>query len=722
MASPGPNYNPDISLLQGGNAPIVAVQGGGGMEAGAVPSGYNPEQSLLNTQSHVPIVAVRGGGSQKGGDGEKVYKDYVVEIYEPPLEMIELPPLPDVMARRDLLTKYIKASLPDLKEVQSLERAPTTFSYLDDVAPTYQKCSTETGKRRLPLNFFEIVRKRIVLIDTPNPHVWIVPNLKGNVSRFLQYMKLIPKTPEGAIDPNHVVVFTGSFFALSTPNDNLLLYHLFLTQKLANMKQLFYLNNLNDDFVSTACSIVRSIYSTDYLRSPEGQEKPLTAFFEPDILVFTQPHLVLKNSELPIQRENSAVRLSKILTLPTFPTKSFLIVPSRETYDELPSDDSDEPPEKRYFFFAFHRNVIKQIKTPAKSDLICPEGQTCKGFKGGYKIVSVGDDRKIETPGLYLLRQTTDTAPFFKEAGVAVPPPPPPPVADETVPPPPPPSAAAAAAAEEPAPIKPKEEPFKAGAAESADEQALELNGVEYRIRIPLNKVVVENWKEGIFTENEAKFLNALQMNPRLLSDVFGTKFWKPRLAEFLERIVMSNCFRDPTLLTDTECSTSKDFVKAIYLEMYNRSLKELYDTLGYPKPQQLEDILESLKRLVRAGPSKSSTLTPITKWDYTGDLLDRFQTIYFDKSTGSYYTDFAKLTDETRKLLQELKLVRVEDVDVEEITKAILERLGIPLTSGGGSEDVEVFDMGDEPKRNTTRRSRKQSQNQSRRHARNED
>jgi hypothetical protein len=380
--------------------------------------------------------------------------------------------------------------------------------------------------------------------------------------------------------------------------------------------------------------------------------------------------------------------------------------------------------DKRYFFFAFHRNVIKQIKTPAKPDVVCPEGQTCKGFKGGYKIVAVGDDRKIETPALYLLRSNVDGTPFFKETEEGTAPPPPPPTTTTTTTTPPPPAVAAATETkEEEIPIiKPKEEPFAPSKTEPSEEQTIELNGIDYRIRIPLNKAVVENWNQGIFTEQEVKLLNALQMTPRLLSDVFGTSYWKPRLSEFLGKLVMSNCFHDTTLLTDTECSHAKDFVKAIYLEMYNRSLKELYDTLGYPKPQQLEDILDALKRLVRVGPpaSKRSGLTPLSKWDFTGDLLERFQTIYFDKETGSYYTDFAKLTDGTRKVLEELKFTRMEDLDIEALTRAIVEQIQPASAAAVGGGELEVFDLGS-PAKQMTRRVRKQSTNQSRRHARHE-
>ena len=78
-----PGYNPEVSLLQGGNAPILPVQGGGSMTAGStLPPDYNPNNSLLNTGSTAPIVPIRGGGEEQKGGGEKAYKDYFIEQYE----------------------------------------------------------------------------------------------------------------------------------------------------------------------------------------------------------------------------------------------------------------------------------------------------------------------------------------------------------------------------------------------------------------------------------------------------------------------------------------------------------------------------------------------------------------------------------------------------------------------------------------------------------------
>ena len=682
MASPGPGYNPEVSLLQGGTAPIVPVQGGGGMEAGAVPAGYKPDVSLLDSHVSAPIVPIKGGGQ-----GSKAYEGYVLESYDPPLEMIAIPELPTSTVRRELVNKYSQLVLPELLEVKSLEKTPEKFQFLDEVAPTYQKCSTETGKRRLPLNFFEVVRRRIVLIDTPEPYIWIVPNLKGNVSRFLQYLKVVPKTSDGRIQSNHFVICTGTFFSTTDMQSNFNLYHQFLSQKLVNPKNLYTLHQLSDDFVTVSCNILRSMYSADTLRAPESQHKPLPTFFEPDILVFIGPQIVFRNSELPVQREDNSVKLSKILTLSRFPVKSFLLVPSKDTIDRIPSDDdTDEPADKRFFFLSFLKTT-KEIKTPSPSVLTCAEEKGCQGFRGAYKLVDIGDDRKIETPGMYLLWKNSTQEPFLGGGAASAQPsePVPPSGPEEPTLPAVPAVPSSVQAKEEPLvfeaepPAKLSEEPFVADstAVESKSMLTMDLNGVEYRIRVPFAKEVQTDWSSGKFTDGEASFLNAMQLTPGLLAETFGTKLWKPQLAEFLVSLGRSDCFKDPSLLTKRECSTSQAFVKRIYLAMYNRSLRAIYEGLGMPTPDSLEDILEALKRLGRVGPTVGSER--LNKYQFTGDVFNRVANIQFDPETNEYFVDLVQIPEESSKLLDQLKLFRAESKDYQDIVRLLLKEEGIP-------------------------------------------
>ena len=66
---PPPNYNPNDSMLNGGNDNVIMkVMGGGGTIGGGdgtAPNGYNETQSLLSGGIDTPIIKVEGGGPQE---------------------------------------------------------------------------------------------------------------------------------------------------------------------------------------------------------------------------------------------------------------------------------------------------------------------------------------------------------------------------------------------------------------------------------------------------------------------------------------------------------------------------------------------------------------------------------------------------------------------------------------------------------------------------------
>jgi hypothetical protein len=58
MSAPPPGYNPSESLLQGGNASIHGVMGGGGMGGGGT---NDPNESLLSGGDSANITPLQGG-------------------------------------------------------------------------------------------------------------------------------------------------------------------------------------------------------------------------------------------------------------------------------------------------------------------------------------------------------------------------------------------------------------------------------------------------------------------------------------------------------------------------------------------------------------------------------------------------------------------------------------------------------------------------------------
>jgi hypothetical protein len=110
------------------------------------------------------------------------------------------------------------------------------------------------------------------------------------------------------------------------------------------------------------------------------------------------------------------------------------------------------------------------------------------------------------------------------------------------------------------------------------------LDGRVYAFRAPGAGGVMEDWKGGRFTDDEAKFLNQLQLRTNTLEKIFPEEEtqMKPmeRVAEFLRVMVMGRCFTDERLLTATECQNSRDFVNRVYTYylMHNETMEELKD------------------------------------------------------------------------------------------------------------------------------------------------
>ena len=681
MASPPvANYNPEISLLQGGTAPIIPVQGGGGM--GGAPPGYNPDQSLLQADSQAHIVAVKGGALGKPEDeSQRLYEEYVLEEYEPILRSLAIPKLPEDDTRKRMrqnkIKQYFEQSKKDLKELQSFLVNAQEYEDIGDNAPTYQKC-----KLSVPLRFFERVRRRIVLIDTPSPYIWVIPNLNGNLSLFFQYMEKIPKDANGLIEPNHYVLFTGSFFSSTSKTATLDLYDQYLTVKLQNMNNIYCLLDKNADLISNSCTILESAHSVSYLQTIEGRKKkPLPLFIEPDIIVFTKVHIVFKNCKLPVQQDNPDVKISSILKKSELRPRSFLLVPSEgETDEGLDSHDieDDVTPELQYFFFDY-RDAQKNIKVPSTSYIECPEDTSCDGFKGGYKLIDLKDERKLTKPGLYLLYRNTDRMPFFKEEGATLPLKP---IAKEPEVP--------KAKEEKPRKVEVKKEeeeeeleeeeeeeefPFEASsdAYAESNEESINLQLRTYKLRMPFEEKVFNDWLAGRFTENEVQFLKGLSFTPKLLSDTFGAGKWKQRLAEFLETILLSKCFVDTRLITNIECTNAQEFIKQIYLEQYTRKLIKLYEGFSFPMP---DEFMVEIKEFIKTKPAFQ-----IAAHEFTGDLFKRFYKISFNKETGLYSTDFADIPDDLMKTLRSLKLHRATDTKIDEVVKVILDRMKVEAT-----------------------------------------
>ena len=75
---------------------------------------------------------------------------------------------------------------------------------------------------------------------------------------------------------------------------------------------------------------------------------------------------------------------------------------------------------------------------------------------------------------------------------------------------------------------------------------------------------VKKDWLAGKFIQDEADYLNSLNIRPDMMKSIFGQE-WRTDLADFLDNMVGSDCFSDIAITTQAKCSTSANFVEKIY-------------------------------------------------------------------------------------------------------------------------------------------------------------
>ena len=101
------------------------------------------------------------------------------------------------------------------------------------------------------------------------------------------------------------------------------------------------------------------------------------------------------------------------------------------------------------------------------------------------------------------------------------------------------------------------------------DQLMVNLQGNYYDIRRDdaYRNNVFENWMQRMYTRDEARLLNELNLRPYLLTKIFGDT-WVEEVAKFLKNIGLSKCFSDETIMTRRECQDSRSFIKKV-MEYY---------------------------------------------------------------------------------------------------------------------------------------------------------
>jgi hypothetical protein len=100
----------------------------------------------------------------------------------------------------------------------------------------------------------------------------------------------------------------------------------------------------------------------------------------------------------------------------------------------------------------------------------------------------------------------------------------------------------------------------------------IEIKGRVYSIREG-NDIVLGEWKNKKFTEDEAKFLNSTRLRPGVLEKCFGDG-WAERLSNFLYTFTTSRCMTDISLLTKRECYNCRQFLEDVNVFFINNQLQ----------------------------------------------------------------------------------------------------------------------------------------------------
>ena len=89
-----------------------------------------------------------------------------------------------------------------------------------------------------------------------------------------------------------------------------------------------------------------------------------------------------------------------------------------------------------------------------------------------------------------------------------------------------------------------------------------------YLLRHPRTQLVVDDWNNLIFTEDEADFLNDMKLRPDMLAEIHGKDTWAKILSTHMGTIVRSKCFSDNRLVLHSDCQQTERFIAGV-MEYY---------------------------------------------------------------------------------------------------------------------------------------------------------
>jgi hypothetical protein len=100
---------------------------------------------------------------------------------------------------------------------------------------------------------------------------------------------------------------------------------------------------------------------------------------------------------------------------------------------------------------------------------------------------------------------------------------------------------------------------------------SIPLGTQTYLLRHPRTRLVVDDWNNLIFTEDEADFLNDMKLRPDMLAEIHGEDTWANTLSTHMGTIVRSKCFSDNRLVLHSDCQQTQRFIAGV-MEYYMKN------------------------------------------------------------------------------------------------------------------------------------------------------
>ena len=529
MSGPPPNYDPSASMLHGGtNSVIQPVMGGGG----APPPNYNIDSSMLSGGTE-PILKVLGGGAKEKKTLGKLQAE-VYEVFENDRTIQNRNTyvrklVNEYATKKGQLQVYLNQYY--YERINQIKRYETKGPAQNPGLPTLTAANANTITN-IPLTYD--------VISSQTDTIIMIPPIHGDLEKFIEILQFLFKTEifrkENSNDlrlkNNVTIICMAPFYEGDDIEYLLLLMYLHMRLWDVNRDSFFVLSDPSD------VELGKLLYDpANGVQFPAAPNDILFSSLNPSQIILEKPFGAFKGIVFTSAHGQS-------LTIPKKDKNAAFVSPSQaakshQTFSVSPALVEEE--EDTLF-----KNYLLVGSRGYKDDLIQPRTDVpvCKGLvtifydedfppnKNQYHIANKKEqihvfrfDRIQENP-LLCIDEDGDIANLI-----------------------PPPGAFAS---------KENHPRFEKGATKK-----VVIDAVERRIRNGTNPKVFQNWTEGIFSKDEADLLNSLQLTPALLAFVFDTN-WQNETAQFLKKVVISDCFTDVRVITRAECDSVRNFLNKI--------------------------------------------------------------------------------------------------------------------------------------------------------------